>query len=78
MFSNSTFFIFQIRRKTATPEELLYPGSSEGIIAVPQLQTLHEEPQKSLTKVNGHSDNQLMPPPVKPPPKNSSTSNLPR
>ncbi|XP_071121574.1 kinesin-like protein KIF21A isoform X5 [Mytilus edulis] len=67
-----------IRRKTATPEELLYPGSSEGIIAVPQLQTLHEEPQKSLTKVNGHSDNQLMPPPVKPPPKNSSTSNLPR
>ncbi|CAG2214011.1 KIF21 [Mytilus edulis] len=67
-----------IRRKTATPEELLYPGSSEGIIAVPQLQTLHEEPQKTLTKVNGHSDNQLMPPPVKPPPKNSSTSNLPR
>ncbi|CAC5419152.1 KIF21 [Mytilus coruscus] len=68
----------KIRRKTATPEELLYPGSSEATIAVPQLKTLHEEPQKILTKVNGHGDNQLMPPPVKPPPKCSSTSSLPR
>ncbi|XP_041367345.1 kinesin-like protein KIF21A isoform X2 [Gigantopelta aegis] len=68
------------RRKTSTPEDLLYSGGSQEFCPplVPLVETPEEETQVLITNdnMNALPSNILMPPPKMPPPK--AVSNIPR